>query len=1054
VSVVCDTSRLNHTFILASAGSGKTYQLANRYLQLAAADAKPSTILAATFTRVAAGEIRDRILLRLARAAQDDDLCAGLAEELGVPGLGRDGVLELLARLARDLHQLQIRTLDSFFASVVRAFALELRVPPGSEIVDEDQAARMRTDAIGQLLGAGKVEELTELLRLLTRGASERSVVETIDRTVRDLFALYREADDRAWECVPPMRGRLPASKLRAAVEALGTCRIPGERRRLHRAWTADLDQARSGRWDEFIASGLAGSLARQKTTFGRTPLEPHVAAAYQPLVDHARAVLVERVRAQTIATRDLLRLYGEQYEAIKHRRRGLTFDDLAEAMSRAQRLGRLEEIWFRIDAQLRHLLLDEFQDTSLPQWRALEPIALQIVSNAPPDYSFFCVGDVKQSIYGWRDAAPEVLDELPRLLVGPDGTSAIEEAEALTTSYRSSQVVIDVVNDVFGALEANTALADSLDAVRLWQRGFARHETARQDLAGFAELRTAPRARDAKHRTIARLRTAAGLAADLHRRNAALRIAILTRTNDAVARLLFELGPSQRNLPASGRGGGPLTDSAAVNAVLDLLQLADHPDDTIAAFNVARGPLGEVIGMTDYGGPERRRATARQVRRRLLANGYAASISQWARRLVPACDGREARRLLQLIELAGRYDPRSTLRPGDFVRFVEHTQVADVKPAPVQVMTIHQAKGLEFDVVILPQLEASLTGASQPPVVFARQGETGPVEGICRFMNKEVLALVPQLEPLFARHRLRTVRESLCLLYVAMTRARHALHIVIDPPREKERSTPRTLAGVVRCALVPGSLEPGTQAFSRGDPDWLEDREALPAPPPAPPTPSTVRLAPSTGAVARAAASPSELPEQAAAGDVEAALSLPNRAARERGAAIHAMFQEIEWLDDWRADSKTLERLARRSAPRRGNAWARHQVDSFLAMLEHPAVRRILTRGRRDRAVLRLWRERPFARLVDGLVQRGAFDRLEAEFVGGQVRSATVIDFKTDTIEAIDAPAAARQYRPQLEAYRAAAAEMLGADAAVVRMVVLFASCGEAVTLGPVDPP
>ena len=209
---------LDHKFLVAAAGSGKTWQLTSRYLQLIAAGALPASILASTFTRAAAGEIRDRILVRLARAASNEKDRAELADALDAPELTREQVLSLLADVAGSLHEMQIRTLDSFFASVVTAFALELDLPYGVRIVEEDEAVRMRTDAIRVTLASGRTDAWIDLLRQLTQDSAQRAVTPTIDETVRGLLALHHEADAAAWECIPDIPGRLGYDALDAAI--------------------------------------------------------------------------------------------------------------------------------------------------------------------------------------------------------------------------------------------------------------------------------------------------------------------------------------------------------------------------------------------------------------------------------------------------------------------------------------------------------------------------------------------------------------------------------------------------------------------------------------------------------------------------------------------------------------------------------------------------------------------------------------------------------------------------------------------------------------------
>ncbi|MHC4981086.1 MAG: UvrD-helicase domain-containing protein [Planctomycetota bacterium] len=1045
MSPVCTPESLKHTFLLASAGSGKTWQLTSRYLQLVAAGARPASILASTFTRAAAGEIRDRILVRLARAASDEKGRAELAGAIGAPALTRAQALDLLAEVAGALHHMQIRTLDSFFASVATAFAVELGLPYGFGIAEDDEAVRMRTDAIRATLATGRTETWIDLLRQLTQGATQRAVTRTIDETVKGLLELHAEADDNAWECIPKVRGRLGDEALDAAVDALAAVPVPDTKKMVHKAWRKSIDQARDRNWDDFLDGGPPAKLAAGVTKFGKSDLDPQLVEAYEPIMRHVRAVLVHRAREQTLATRDLLGSFRQHYDEVKRRRRALTFDDLNQAMKRAETHGRLDEICFRIDATLRHLLLDEFQDTSLPQWRALEPMAREIVSNVAGEYTLFCVGDVKQSLYGWRDAAPEVLDELPDLLRDPDGKSALEP-ETLAKSWRSSPVIIDVVNAVFENLDGNDVLDDHRDAADLWSAGFTHHETEKTDLPGYARLQTVRRAGESEKQDVVRLQAAADLVQELLDRHPRVEIGVLTRTNKAVARLLYELGPSRRGLRASGRGGGALTDAPAVNAVCDLLRLADHPEDTVAAFNVAGGPLGEVVGLTDHASAARCRRVARRVRKQLLTDGYADTISGWATRLLPSVDRREGRRLLDLVELAGSYDARATLRPSAFVESVEQTSVAVTRAAPVQVMTVHKSKGLEFDVVILADLESALTGGGRPTVVYERDGETGPITRICRFMNDVTRGFVPDLQPLFDRETRRTVRESLCTLYVAMTRARQGLYMLVDPPAANEKTIRKKASSILRRALAVEPVEPQRVLYEHGDESWIDSAPAGTDTPP-PETPGEIRLKPSSRPSYGASVSPSRLAAAQREQSPADRLGLADGKARDRGTAVHAMFERIEWLEDGTPDESELADVAARSSPRRGAAWARDQAERFLKMLGHDAVRHALSIGGRDRSTLCVWREQPFARLVDGAVQEGAIDRLEAELGGdGSVRRAVVIDFKTDDISAADAEKTAEIYRLQLKAYREAAAQFLGIDAAAVETMVLFVTPGVAV--------
>jgi ATP-dependent exoDNAse (exonuclease V) beta subunit len=171
---------------------------------------------------------------------------------------------------------------------------------------------------------------------------------------------------------------------------------------------------------------------------------------------------------------------------------------------------------------------------------------------------------------------------------------------------------------------------------------------------------------------------------------------------------------------------------------------------------------------------------------------------------------------------LAYGYDAEATLRPRDFADSVERRPVEDPSAAAVRVMTVHQAKGLEFDAVFLPELDEELLG--QPPnAIFWSDEPAGDVVGVLRYASKEVQEHLPdELRRRFRDRTVRAVREAYCLLYVALTRAKHALYLITAPSKPNERTVPKTFAGVLRAALgAEAPLEPGRVWFTIGDPNW-----------------------------------------------------------------------------------------------------------------------------------------------------------------------------------------------------------------------------------------
>lgn len=158
--------------ILASAGSGKTYQLSNRIIGLVAKGADPQHIVALTFTRKAAAEFADSVLTKLARAATDQEAAERLREELQ---LEQVDFVEVLNRVSRSLHRITLGTMDSFFARIVRAFQYELGMTGGRFELIEGPRQEMAADAIlqhilGDVFGSKEGSEFGHAFRRASIG--------------------------------------------------------------------------------------------------------------------------------------------------------------------------------------------------------------------------------------------------------------------------------------------------------------------------------------------------------------------------------------------------------------------------------------------------------------------------------------------------------------------------------------------------------------------------------------------------------------------------------------------------------------------------------------------------------------------------------------------------------------------------------------------------------------------------------------------------------------------------------------------------------------------
>ena len=263
-----------HTAIRASAGSGKTFQLTNRLLALFLQGTPIEQVVAATFTRKAAGEILERVLRRLADAAATKKS----AKELRGSGRrrtfdSRSRFAACLPSLTKQLHQLRIGTLDSLFADLASSLALELNLPPNWRILDPIADGELRDEAIRRMLAASPARDLDALCtRLLTKGETSRSVSRQIRDAVDDLYTVFLGTDEEQWAPfeIPPL---LESEELQQAIADLECVAIP-KNKVWEKAHQKVVAAAKTLDWRGFVSETLVQRVAEDANDFSRVKID------------------------------------------------------------------------------------------------------------------------------------------------------------------------------------------------------------------------------------------------------------------------------------------------------------------------------------------------------------------------------------------------------------------------------------------------------------------------------------------------------------------------------------------------------------------------------------------------------------------------------------------------------------------------------------------------------------------------------------------------------------------------------------------------------------
>jgi len=1061
-----DQGTVPHQLIRASAGTGKTFQLTNRYIRLLADGVSADRILATTFTRKAAGEILNRILLRLASAASSADAAAQLADAIGRPELRQDDFTIRLRHVVQKLHQLRVGTLDSLFARVAAVHAWELRLPAGWGIGEQTQLDRLRDASVRDVLQNEATQEISQLLQLIRRGDASQLVHGDLRATIEELHTVYRHAPASAWTEIQP-RTQGEESEPTQWVQRLLSVPLPDTTRFL-KGRAEDVRRFEQEDWKGFFDKGISGKILQGETTYYRVPLPKELVEAYLTLINHAQTVVRNQIAVQTSAAFELMKKYDVAFRRQQRISRVYHFDDLVDVLQNAANIEGDASGGMLLGASVDHLLLDEFQDTSLEQWEILLPLAARImapkqtgdVEKVRP--SFFCVGDAKQSIYGWRGGEPKILQKLPQQLSGL-------MVSDLNESRRSAPVIMDTVNQLFQGMVRHPNLDHYEQPIVDWCQAFPSHTTARTDLTGYAELRSG----GYEEGDDGTIRVAAEIVQSYAESAVRRTIAVLMRNNDGVTHMADRL----RNLgiTVSEEGGTSLRSVPAVALFLAFFRWLDHPDDGPSRYHLQHSPLAEQLAMAD---PARSHEVARVFRRKLLVEGYGRVVLELVRSVENLFTAQERLRLRQLVDLAFAYQPHTTLRPCDFLRYVETERAAESVVAAVRVMTIHQSKGLEFDIVVLPQLDEPIV-RQNPRCVIGRDDPVGPIKRVTVARSRELASVLPaRMQRDYDVQLEHLTQESLCMLYVAVTRARHALHMVIPKSRlstsSREPSLHKTLAGLVRAALVGTAQlqQPNEVVWSAGDAQWHATGESVTssvsAAVPGMSLPARIEFRPTTRPPRRWVR-PSELGDHAREPGRRRWRWQARGAATQLGSLIHAWLERVSWLEEGLPGPEIWHEIALQfgcEAQFVGEAQSRAQ--DLLAM---PALADLLRQSRyapssklAQLAVsaegpihdldVGLWRELRFAFRDRNRWLSGAMDRVVVLRRSQQVVAAEVIDFKSDDVaRSDDLFQRADRYRAQMEAYRSAVQRLFKLPASRVQATLVFLSSGEVIPLTDAPP-
>ena len=969
--------------ILASAGSGKTFQLGNRVIGRVAQGVEPEKIVALTFTRKAAGEFADSVLTKLANAASESKMATELREEISLPDADFGDTLE---RVVRALPRLTFGTMDSFFAKVVRGFQYELGLTGGRfDLLEGARAAAASDEILAEILGetledAGG-EEFLHAFRRATVGREEQRVIDGLRAFVASWQGRFRNAGDAEWgpEALAEARPEdWEAQKhgLAAAVRR-GLDGIDFNDKRQRAALEKVVDALAS----HTIGSGSLGSPASlmlsvmEASTGGNGPLAVRfykdfmiagpAADALRDLVRLAADCEMGAAVQRTRAVRQVIELHDDRCEKQLRRRGLLGFDDVKVLMGEWSRdeYARLrrETVDFRLDARHEHWLLDEFQDTSRAEWVGLKPLLDEAASG--DGGSLFIVGDDKQAIYAWRGGEVGLFDE-----VREHYGSGLDVAE-MSESWRSCPEVLALVNrvcmDTVTLRELFGAAADH------WHcpEHFSARPLTKPEKRGEARVEVV------EGKWEERLERLGDLLEELGVGSRPLTCGVLLRGNAKVREVADALRERGLDVIEEGRRE-PAKDNPVGVALGHLLKWLVNPADRFAHGVVEMSPLAPPL-RARFG--EAWQAVWEGLSAIAAEQGFAEMMEQVVEEKWNEWSDFGRRRAGDIIAALAGLDAAGGTTAREAADWIERLEVSQSPgAAAVQVMTIHKSKGLGFDIVVLPDVPDDKVPATQ---YFDVAEGDGWLTGT---PPKWARDLIPEMRDAEDRWAMAQRHEAFCLLYVALTRAKRGLYVLLEPPPKKRDEPKASLANWLATAVEAGDRT--GIVYQSGEPDWVElhavteHRETVP-----------VKLPSLGSAVARRErVTPS------------GATHVPGRshstAAMRYGNEVHAAFERFGWIDEHAPDLLPGE--------------VGERVSQLLAISK---IRRLFERRG---VAIDCFREQAVDGVTGDTWLSGVIDRLHLHRdASGEVTRVEVIDFKTDHVKT--AVELSTRHARQMNAYR-----------------------------------
>ncbi len=686
----------------ASAGSGKTFALSIRYVSLLFLGVKSSKILTLTFTNKAANEMRVRIEDILKNLQDKESELKELSRILKLDGK------ELLKRRERIYDDFikdenYIMTIDKFCTLILRKFSLFIALMPDFTVEQRDSSDIVLEKFIDGL----KRESLqSDFIKFSAYEEKKlNSLLDTLEFFYEKFYELPPKKEAQSFD------SRALEKLFEAMKNEIISCEKLSNRGR---------DALKIESLDDISKKGWICKESLGQYTFFKKCFKESWDEKFRELKELLKGYILSREAGYVNSLIDFFAIYKESIFKAKKELNDLSFSDISAFTYKILSSGLDRDFfYFRLDSRFDHILIDEFQDTSILQYRILKPLFDEAVSTDERFRSLFYVGDVKQSIYRFRGGSKELFFEVAK--------SYGIKIEQLNINYRSAKEIVEFVNESFrGVID-----------------GYFDQKPFKKE-SGYVEVEKSADIAESVKKSVSRLLENGVRSSD---------IAILTFTNDESFFIADELKKEFKEIEVSTGANLLIKDDADVRIVIECMKYIYFEDDYF---------LNNLLAMLGKSEPKE-----------LELSGLHKDMNlfDFTKKMIDKF-ALNSEVLLQFMESAGRFKDMESFLFGleEYNDEVKNREIETLK-----VLTIHKSKGLEFKHLIICDRLKRATGDRSSFLLY--QEDLSLRDIFLKVKNRECFD--ESYCVAYEKEKKLDSEDKLNALYVAFTRAKESLFIL-----------------------------------------------------------------------------------------------------------------------------------------------------------------------------------------------------------------------------------------------------------------------------------